>query len=1175
MPSKPTTKKKASTPSHAFFDPQFSLPATEERVLAFWKEEDIFGQSLKLREKGKPFIFYEGPPGANGKPGIHHVLSRVYKDVVLRYRTMRGHYVPRKSGWDTHGLPVELAAEKELGMKDKKDIDKYGVAAFNKKCQELVWEHEAEWRDITERIGFWLDLENPYVTYAPDYIESLWWIVKQINERGHLYRGHKIIPWCTRCGTGLSAAEVALGYQAVDDMSVTFTFPLRPGQSAGKVSLDNASIAAWTTTPWTLPGNVALAVGSDIDYALVQRGGTRVIVAADLVAKHFGDDAEVVASVKGKDLVGLSYEPPFDVASLEHEKAHQVYAAGFVTTTDGTGIVHITTAYGEDDYNLTLEIGLPTIHTVDETGRFLAGVTDLAGLHVKDSTTEAKVLDALRGMGRLMGADEYRHEYPHCWRCSTPLLYYAKNSWFVAMSKLRAEMVARNQTVNWVPEHTKDGRFGNWLKEAKDWNFSRERYWGTPLPVWRCADCDTQEVIGSLDEMHERSGGTRNHYWLMRHGEADHNVKGVLDADGSKASLTDKGRKQAEKVARALRDQGIDLIVSSPAKRAQETAAIVAEVAGIPMVTYDERLREMGLGSFSGKKVTELHAFWKENKDAGLDLAYPGNGESENDSRRRGWYFLKEFEKSHEGRNVLVVGHDGPLRMMAAAAEGWPDQQILARMHELEKPFLAPGEMTRIDFRNIPRDEDGAVNLHRPYVDSVIIPCATCGKHLHRTPETIDVWYDSGAMPFAQRHYPFDGPELVDGDKETMKTFPADFIAEGVDQTRGWFYSLLEVATLLGRPAPYKNVISLGLLNDKHGKKMSKSKGNTIDPWEMINKYGVDAVRWYMYAGADAGDPKNFDEAELGKAVRRVHLIAYNTISFLKLYGDKPSKAARKLSALDRWILARRDETVQVSTKALETYDIRTAILAVESLVDDLSRWYVRSSRKRLQRPSSQADYAACVATLREVLTDATKLMAPFAPFFAEACYHELRSESDPVSVHLTDWPTAGKPDAKLVKNMAVARELAAAGLSIRAKEGLKVRQPLSSMTVSTKALDKEPELLALLAAEVNVKAVLSKASLGEVAVLDTELTPALVAEGAARELTRAIQGLRAEAGFDPGQPAKVYADGAALAALAAWLPGVGKDTTTEIATKRVSTALAEATVSLPDGEVWLGIKKA
>lgn len=1164
--------KSSESPSEHFFGSTFSLPETEEKVLSFWKEHDIFGQSLKLREGAKPFVFYEGPPGANGKPGIHHVLSRVFKDVFLRYQTMRGRYVPRKSGWDTHGLPVELAAEKLLGLKSKKEIEKVGVAAFNKACQELVWEHEAEWKELTERIGFWLDLDNPYVTYAPNYIESLWHIVKEIDHRGHLYRGHKVIPWCTRCGTGLSAAEVALGYQTVDDLSVTILFPLAKGQKAGSLSLDGVAIAAWTTTPWTLPGNVALAVGTKISYAVVQHAGKKIIVATDLVTRWFGEGAEVVATIKGKDLVGLQYQPPFDVPMLKHEKAHHVYAADFVTTTDGTGIVHITTPYGEDDYQLCKKIGLPTIHTVDEAGRFMKEVPDLAGLYVKDATTEAKVLDLLKIRERLFASEEYSHEYPHCWRCSTPLLYYAKDSWFVAMSQLREEMVKRNDTINWVPAHTKEGRFGNWLRDAKDWNFSRERYWGTPLPVWRCTDCDIHEVIGSLDELHERSGGARNQYWLMRHGEADHNVKGVLDFDGTKASLTKTGQAEAERAVARLRKADIDLVVASPAKRAQQTAHLVADALGVPVVTYDERLSEVQLGTFSGKKLDELHAFWAKHSDAKLDLRYPG-GESELDVRRRTWHFMRDMEAAHEGRRILVVGHDGPLRMLAAAAEGWDESAALAAVHK--PPFLKTAGVTRIDFRNVPRDEDGGVNLHRPYVDSVLLLCAKCGKHMHRTPETIDVWYDSGAMPLAQAHYPFAGKELVDGDKDHPKMYPADFIAEGVDQTRGWFYSLLEVATLLGRPAPYKNVISLGLLLDKTGKKMSKSKGNTVDPWEMINTYGIDAVRWFFYAVSDPGDSKNFDEAELGKALRRVHLIAYNSAAFWKLYGKQPTKTKPKLAALDHWLIARRDETVATVTKTLSAYDARTAILAVESLVDDLSRWYVRSSRRRLQHPSSMADYAACSTTLRDTLLVLAQVMAPFAPFFGEALYHEVRGAKSPVSVHLTDWPEGSKVDAKLIKAMAVTRELAASGLSLRQKNAMKVRQPLATMWIKTNALSGYPELIELLAREVNVKQVAVKKTLAEEAMLDFELTPALIAEGAARELTRGIQELRQQAGLQLGQEAVAYVEGPGLEMIAPYLTEIASDTTSTLKERKVATAKAEATYELPGGSVWVGIKKA
>lgn len=1161
MPEKtdPQTEK-ASVP--AFFGDTFSLPETEEKVLAFWKEQDVFGQSLELRKDGKPFVFYEGPPGANGKPGVHHVLSRVFKDVFLRYQTMRGRYVPRKSGWDTHGLPVELAAEKELGIKNKKDIEKYGIAAFNQKCQELVWEHEAEWKELTERIGFWLDLDHPYVTYSPDYIESLWWVVKQMDEGGHLYRGHKVIPWCTRCGTGLSASEVALGYQADKDMSVTVLFSLLPGQKAGSVSLEDTSIAAWTTTPWTLPGNVGLAVGPAISYAVVSHEGKKVVLASDLVAKVFGEEAEVVATVMGKDLAGLKYAPLFDVAPLKTDASYQVLVADFVTTTDGTGVVHTAVMYGEDDYELGKQHGLPQVHTVDESGRFTADVEGLTGAYVKDSETEGKILAVLREKGALLKKETYEHEYPHCWRCQTPLLYYAHDSWFVGMSKLRKEMTDRNDTVNWVPGHTKEGRFGTWLREARDWNFSRERYWGTPLPVWRCADCGTHETLGGLDELNERAGGSKNQYWVMRHGEATHNVAGILDSQGGEVSLTDKGRAEAEATAAALKGAGIDVVVSSPFLRAQETAHIAAKILDVPVVTYDERLRESGLGSFSGKTLVELRAFWANHPEAKLDLSYPG-GESELDMMRRSWLFLQEFEAAHEGRNVLIVGHDGPLRMLTAVAEGWTEEVALARLHH--PPFLEVGTMTRVNFRVLPRDEHGMVNLHRPYVDSILLPCKQCGKLMQRTPEVADVWFDSGAMPYAQSHFPYG---------EDEPAYPADFIAEGVDQTRGWFYSLLEVATLLGKEAPYKNVISLGLLHDKYGKKMSKSRGNVLDAWELINKHGVDALRWYFYAATDPGDNKNFDEDELGKAVRRVHLIAYNTLSFWKLYGRNAVSAAPQLSVLDRWIISRRDETVAKATVALEAYDARGAILAVESLVDDLSRWYVRSSRKRLQRPASDADYAACSQTLAETLSALAKLMAPFAPFFAEALYADLRSEKDPISVHLANWPAAGKSDAKLHENMQLVRDLAAAALALRAKTGIKVRQPLATLFVKTDALAKEADLLELLMAEVNVKAITTKSDLTDATELDITLTPELILEGAAREVTRAIQELRQQAGLNPGEPARVHVDGASFVSLASYVASIESDTTSTITEGRASVA-AEVTAQLPDGEVWIGLEKA
>jgi isoleucyl-tRNA synthetase len=1124
---------------------KFSLPEVEEKVLQFWRENDIFKKSLQNREKAKKFVFYEGPPTANGRPGIHHVVSRSFKDIILRYKTMAGFFVPRRAGWDTHGLPVELEVEKKLGLKSKKEIEKFGIAEFNNKCKESVWQYKDEWERLTERMGFWLDMEHPYVTYANDYIESVWAILKEAWDKKLLYKGHKIVPWCPRCGTALSSHELAQGYKETTDTSVYIKFRLKKGQKISRFTVDGETfVLSWTTTPWTLPGNVALAVGKSIDYKIVRvQSGETYIVAKPRLPAVLHENFADLGTVKGEKLAGLEYEPLFSVPSLRAGTSYRIYEANFVTTEDGTGVVHTAVMYGEDDYKLGLKVGLPTFHTVNPEGKFVAEVKDLAGLYVKSPETEKKILERLKKENRLFGEEKYKHDYPFCWRCGTPLLYYARDSWFIGMSKLRKEMLAENEGINWVPANIKEGRFGGWLKEVKDWAISRERYWGTPLPVWVCEKCGHQKIVGSGAELAIGHASSGNRYILMRHGEAEQNVLNIIDSwpEKKKYHLTVKGRAEVEKAARALKSEEIDLCFSSDLTRAKETAEILKKILGLKSVKLDPHLREINAGDVNGRPVGDYHAFFRFTQDKFTTA--PAGGETLADVRKRAWDFVQEMEKTVKGKTILIVGHEHPLWMLASVLKGWDTFRAIKEREAKGKlfngEFLPPAGYYVTSFIPVPRNAGGEADFHRPYVDSVKLKCDKClaspdpAKRdgiMRRVKEVTDVWLDSGAMPFAEDHYPF----------EKLTAYPADYISEGIDQTRGWFYTLLAVAAILGQGTSYKNVISLGLILDKSGQKMSKSKGNIVSPWDVIGKYGIDAVRWYFYTVNPPGEPKRFDEVELAKNSRQFFTMLYNSYVFYETYADRSSKFKiqnSKLSnVLDEWILTRLNETTAAVTKALNHYDVGGGANEVERLVEDLSRWYIRRSRRRFQKPDTSADgkkdYAAASATLGYVLEEVSKLIAPFTPFFAEALYLSLKKQG--TSVHLADWPAVKNSkfkiqNSKLLRDMRAIRDIASAILAKRAELGIKVRQPLASLQIQNSKfkIQNSVALLDILKDEINVKEITFDSKLKTDFELDTNITHELKEEGALRELIHTIQDLRQDAKMKPRDLVELYVDGA------------------------------------------------
>ena len=843
---------------HRPVDPAQSFPKLEEAILERWRERDVFQESVRRREGCPEFVFYEGPPTANGRPGSHHVLSRVFKDVFPRYKTMRGHQVHRKGGWDCHGLPVELQIERKLGFHHKDDIERYGVAEFNQQCRESVLEYIDEWKQLTERIAFWVDTDDSYFTLEDDYIESVWWSLKEVWKKDLLYEGHKVVPYCPRCGTALSSHEVSLGYRDVEDPSVYVRFPVK-GE-------EGVSLLGWTTTPWTLLSNAALAVHPEVEYVRARRDGETFILAAALVERVLGEGAEIESRMPGSDLLGTAYEPPFPYISDYGSNGHTVLLADFVTTEDGTGVVHTAVAFGEDDFQLGQRYDLVVQNPVKLDGTFDDRMGPFAGRFVKDADPD--IVEALRESGRLFRDEKYLHSYPHCWRCDTPLIYYAKRSWYVRTTAVRDQLLANNQAIRWYPEHIRDGRMGKWLENNVDWALSRERYWGTPLPVWRC----------SVDETHIHCVGSR---------------------------------------------------------------AEIKELGG-----------------------------------------------------------------------------------------------------------------------QIPED------LHRPYVDEVVFPCPQCGGEMRRVKELIDVWWDSGCMPFAQWHAPYEREDVF------KQRFPADYICEALDQTRGWFYALLAVSTLLFGRSSYETVLCLGLILDPEGQKMSKSKGNIVDPWSVLDTHGADAFRWYYFTSKQPWDGYRFSLETVGESVRQFMLQLWNTYGFYVLYANvnevdlsSGSGTDLSLSPLDQWALSRLHTTTERVTERMEDYDTTAAGRAIAALVDDLSNWYVRRSRRRFWDGDPAAFW-----TLRECLVTVSKLLAPLTPFIADELYDNLDG-SEP-SVHLVDFPEPGESDEELEWQMSVARDAVELGRAARAHGKLKVRQPLSEAVIV--AADRERGAIerfgGLVREELNVK---------------------------------------------------------------------------------------------------------
>ncbi|HTK33342.1 MAG TPA: class I tRNA ligase family protein [Candidatus Paceibacterota bacterium] len=1117
----------------------------EENILAFWKEKEVFQKSLDKESPKGEFVFFEGPPTANGRPGIHHLEARAFKDAIPRYKTMQGFHVRRKGGWDTHGLPVELQVEKELGLKSKKEIESYGIAAFNQKCKDSVWTYVHEWEDFTNRMGYWVDLKDPYITYKPQYIESVWNIIKTVDEKGLLYKDYKIVPWCPRCGTGLSSHELAQGYQEVKDLSLYVKFKVTKGQKIGSdfIADDQTYIVAWTTTPWTLPGNVALAVGKDIEYQIWQiksgdHSGNTYILAkerAQVVFRQMNapiDNTEFAQTIyrNGSDLVGLSYEPLFPylkdaVTGTEKDKlanAFKVYAGDFVTTADGTGIVHIAPMYGQDDFELGTKNNLPKYHLVNDDGTFKKGTDFLAGRFVKEKdengkpTLDVDIVNYLKQNGSFFAQENIKHTYPHCWRCKTPLVYFARDSWYIRMSDLRDKLLKENEGIHWEPEYIKDGRFGEWLKDVKDWAISRERYWGTPLPVWNCGTCSKRKVIGSIEDIAQPS---KNTYHVMRHGEADYNAKDILNSDISTENhLTEHGKKKVAMAIEGIKKLKIDLIIASPFMRTQETARLVKNALGLTddQLITDERIREINLGEWDGMTLEHLLKVFPLNESR--FVVHPKGGENHADVKTRVGNFLYDIESKYAGKKILIVTHGSPAMMLIAAAQGWDREQTA----EYEKNnYIEKAGVREVNLNIVPHNAEYELDLHKPFIDEVTFTCS-CGGKMTRAKEVMDVWFDSGGMPFAQDHYPFNGKKGLFGTKQKL-AYPADFISEGIDQTRGWFYTMHAIGALMGKGKAYKNVVVAGLILDAQGKKMSKSLGNGVDPIALMDKYGADALRFWMYSVNQPGESKNFDEKTVDEGIKKVFNLVANVTTFYKTYENKSQVSSGKVQVksqniIDQWISARLNQLVENVTSNLDKYVFLEPTREIREFIADLSQWYLRRSRDRF-KGDDIADREAALATTKYVLITLAKVMAPFTPFFAEYIYQEVGGELE--SVHLETWPKVGKADEDVLSGMKIVQAFASMGLMKRTESKVNVRQPLQKLSIKHRnnPIPRWDELKAVLMDELNVKEIILENSTDQndptfTVELDTVITPELKAEGEYRELLRKVQDMRKEKGL-------------------------------------------------------------
>ncbi len=1091
---------------------QKTISEKEQEVLKFWEENTIFEKSVAMPASEKPkgsFSFYDGPPFATGLPHHGSLMAGTVKDLIPRYQTMKGNSVRRMWGWDCHGLPIENLIEKKLGLASKKDIEAYGIDKFNHDAYQSVLQYEEEWKKIIPRAGRWVDMEHPYKTMDSSYTESIWWSWKTLYEKNLAYEGNKMMHICPRCETPLAQSEVGLEYTDVTDISVTAKFEL--------VDEPGVFVLAWTTTPWTLPGNVALALKADATYVKVAIDGQvgTYILAKERVEEVLKDMTYTVhIEFQGKDLVGKKYLPVFPYfkdADIEYkENIWKIWHADFITLDTGTGVAHEAPAFGAEDMDLAKANNIPVIKHVKMDGTFIPAVTDFAGMKVKvkDDTQSAdiEIIKYLAHNGKLFEKHKIIHSYPLCWRCKTPLLNYATSSWFVDVPKMKEKLLKENAQIGWTPEHIRDGRFGKWLEGAREWAVSRTRYWGAPLPVWKNSDSSEVKVIGSLKELAESSiTKPKNNYYVMRHGEAMSNAASVLETKGDPNNhLTEKGKQQVIESLSYLKTLKIDVVISSPFVRTQETSQIISSMLEIP-VELEENIREFDMGDFSGRPASEYLGHYGHNY-----LHYdtrPKGGETHREMMHRSMKAIMSFEEKYQGKTILIVTHGGPARMMISASALLTEEEVIQDEKEvITTLYLGNAEVRKLDLHIVPRDETGAVNLHRPYIDQVKMADSK-GEVMTRIPDVFDCWYESGAMPFASVHYPFENKDIFN------KSYPADFIAESMDQTRGWFYSLINLGVGLFDKAPYKHVICNGLINAADGKKLSKSLGNYTDPMELIEKYGADAFRYYLMSSpVIKGESVNFNDKELEDIYKKCISRLENVVTLYEMNKeDHLTASTTSQDVLDRWMIARMYELVRDSTRGYDRYLLDDATRGIGDIIDDISVWYTRRSRERLKGDAGETAKREAYETLSYTLLTLAKVMAPVMPFIAERVYKAVGGEKE--SVHLDAWPQAGGIDQELIKNMKDVRDAVSVGLMERTKSKVNVKQPLQSITLKNSIAE---EFFDLIRDEVNVKEVIIDNTQESDALLDLTITDELQKEGDIRKLMRAIQDKRKELGLQP-----------------------------------------------------------
>lgn len=1095
----------------------------EEAVQRFWEEHDIFKRSLETPAGSSPvgdFVFYDGPPFATGTPHYGHILAGTIKDAIPRFWTMRGYRVRRKWGWDCHGLPLENLIEKKLGLATKRDIEAYGVKNFNEAARATVMEYADDWKVIVPRMGRWVDMEDDYKTMDSSYTESVWWVFSELHKKGLVYEGFKSMHLCPRCGTTLSNFEVNQGYKDIKDIAVTVKLPL--------IDSPDTSLLVWTTTPWTLPGNMAAAVHKDFQYAKVKVGDGFVILAKERVAAVMaGIEHEIVEEFKGETLIGKSYIPPFDFWQKREfenkQNAWRIYHADYVELgEEGTGAVHLAPAYGDEDMVLAKEHNVPIVHHVDSAGHFMEFVEgfecqlvkpkddDAAGISHLDADIE--VLKKLQEAGKIVKKENITHSYPHCWRCDTPLLNYATTSWFVKVTDFKDDLVTENSKVHWVPEHVGSNRFGRWLEGARDWAVSRQRYWGAPLPIWRNPVSKEFKVFGSLGELQSHLPKQNNTYFVVRHAEAASNLSGTINAvAGSDNPLTEKGLEQCKEVADGLREHGITKIVHSGLQRARETAEQVAAELGLgaEAVVEDERIIEFQVGSaWEGKTWAEFNSNF-ENEAEKFTKHLPGV-ELRRDLIKRAGHFLYEFNSNHKNENVLIIGHGSSIFALQCVAEG-ADMERTVELKEVG--YLKNAEVRPLPFIPVPHNDFFELDYHRPYIDDIELVDSD-GTKLERVPDVFDCWFESGSMPYAETHYPFENLEVANP-KEGVR-FPANFISESVDQTRGWFYSMMVLGVALFGKSPFENVITNGLVLAEDGKKMSKSLRNYPDPMELADRVGVDAMRYYLLSSSIIrGEDLNFSEKEVLEQQRKNIGRLHNVLAMYELYDDGTESRSDSVHVLDRWIVARLNQLISDSTAGYESYELDKATRPIADFIDDLSVWYLRRSRDRVKSDDA-ADKALALGTLRFVLQNLALVMAPIMPFYADYLWGKVKADDGSASVHLAAWPKGGPVDDGLLEEMRITRAYVTLGLEARTRAGIKIRQPLGELRVKTPVVPEAEPFLALLRDEVNVKVVVQNEAISGEVELDTNITPELRAEGDARELVRALQDMRKQANLQP-----------------------------------------------------------